>query len=84
MRVTHKALTGLPGDGSISQRADANHAVAAAWIAGPPKQVKRSPEDADDAVAYAWVVGAADKIKRAAEDADDAVAYAWAIGAPEA
>ena len=64
----------------MAPRADADDAVAYAWVVGPPKQVKRAAEDADDAVAYAWVVGPSSKIKRAAEDADDAVAYAWVVG----
>ena len=65
---------------SVSQQADADDAVAYAWVVGPRKEVKRTPEDADDSVAYAWVVGPTSKIRRAAQDADDAVAYAWVVG----
>ena len=76
----HEMLTSYLEVDSVVQQADADDAVAYAWVVGPTRQVKRTPEDADDAVAYAWVVGPTSKIRRAAEDADDAVAYAWVVG----
>lgn len=50
-------LTPILENHELSQREDADDAIAYAWVVGTPKAVKREPEDADDAVAYAWVVG---------------------------
>lgn len=75
-----KLLIGIVENHELSEREDADDAVAYAWLVGPSKAVKRAPEDAnhklperddaDDAVAYAWVVGPPKAVKRAPEDAD--------------